>query len=103
MIVKETESILNEVSPGIWETPNLDKAEKLYGNMFERKELNQNKIKGYYIQPPGPNGIAFKRPFYRKRINHKKAFNSEKELGLQVKIQYIDSFMWINIEESWLA
>jgi len=58
---------------------------------------------GMFIQPGGPYDIGIKSPFYNIRYNHNKGYNSNKVLGLQVLINFLGSYMWINIDESWLC
>lgn len=57
------------------------------------------KIIGYYSQP---GTLDIKTPYYDCRYNINLAYNSSKELGLQVLIDYFNSLMWINIDKDWM-
>ena len=58
----------------------------------------QNPI-GYLSESPN-----HKTPYFAIRYNHTIAYMSDKPLGLQALVNFLDgSLVWINIKQEWIA
>jgi hypothetical protein len=70
------------------------------------EEVGELRPIGIFYQPDAPeyaNSLYIPTPFFQIRMNHNLAFNSQKELGLQVLVIMIDEYMWVNIDKTWLS
>ena len=46
----------------------------------------------------------YRTPYFAIRYNHTKSFMSDKPLGLQALVNFLDgSFVWINVKQEWIA
>jgi hypothetical protein len=54
---------------------------------------------GHYVQP---GTMEIKTSYYDIRYNKRLAFMNNKPLGLQVLVNYLNDFMWINIDDTWI-